>query len=105
MDNFGLGGVDLSKGQMFQVLIRLSVASLITYYSVKWMMNQLDPTSKNKKKAKILAEEQLKRYLFTLNKCNCFIFTLIHTRSLIRFADWLRKMALNSIPRSLTTTS
>lgn len=54
MDNFGLGGVDLSKGQMFQVLIRLSVASLITYYSVKWMMNQLDPTSKNKKKPRSL---------------------------------------------------
>ncbi|EDW88784.1 outer mitochondrial transmembrane helix translocase [Drosophila yakuba] len=61
MDNFGLGGVELSKGQIFQVLVRLSVASLITYYSVKWMMNQMDPTSKNKKKAKILAEEQLKR--------------------------------------------
>ncbi|KAH8287843.1 hypothetical protein KR018_002278 [Drosophila ironensis] len=61
MDNFGLGGVDFSRGQMFQVLIRLSVASLVTYYSVKWMMNQLDPTSKNKKKAKVLAEEQLKR--------------------------------------------
>jgi len=54
MDNFGFGGVELSKGQMFQVLIRLSVASLITFYSVKWMMNQMDPTSKNKKKAKIL---------------------------------------------------
>ncbi|EDV32303.1 uncharacterized protein Dana_GF14117 [Drosophila ananassae] len=61
MDNFGLGGVEFSRGQMFQVLIRLSVASLVTYYSVKWMMNQLDPTSKQKKKAKILAEEQLKR--------------------------------------------
>ncbi|KAH8410599.1 hypothetical protein KR009_006177 [Drosophila setifemur] len=61
MDNFGLGGMELSRGQMFQVLIRLSVASLITFYSVKWMMNQLDPTSKTKKKAKVLAEEQLKR--------------------------------------------
>ncbi|KAH8329484.1 hypothetical protein KR074_011719 [Drosophila pseudoananassae] len=61
MDNFGLGGVEFSRGQMFQVLIRLSVASLVTYYSVKWMMNQLDPTSKAKKKAKVLAEEQLKR--------------------------------------------
>ncbi|XP_022226057.1 outer mitochondrial transmembrane helix translocase [Drosophila obscura] len=61
MDNFSFGGVDLTRGQIFQVLIRISVASLVTYYSVKWMMNQLDPTSKNKKKAKGLAEEQLKR--------------------------------------------
>lgn len=75
MDNFGLGGVEFSRGQMFQVLIRLSVASLVTYYSVKWMMNQLDPTSKQKKKAKILAEEQLKRFIlvYSLNKLKIFL--------------------------------
>ncbi|EDW28330.1 GL19141 [Drosophila persimilis] len=61
MDHFSFGGADLTRGQIFQVIIRLSVASMVTYYSVKWMMNQLDPTSKNKKKAKGLAEEQLKR--------------------------------------------
>ncbi|KAH8389155.1 hypothetical protein KR200_009263 [Drosophila serrata] len=86
MDNFGLGGVDLSKGQMFQVLIRLSVASLITYYSVKWMMNQLDPTSKNKKKAKILAEEQLKRYLDAFTKLNC-INSYSYLNSVHRLAE------------------
>ncbi|XP_068150534.1 outer mitochondrial transmembrane helix translocase [Drosophila tropicalis] len=61
MDNFSFGGSDITRGQVFQALIRISFASLVTYYSVKWMMNQLDPTSKNKKKAKLLAEEQLKR--------------------------------------------
>ncbi|EDW76057.1 uncharacterized protein Dwil_GK14869 [Drosophila willistoni] len=61
MDNFSFGSSDITRGQVFQALIRISFASLVTYYSVKWMMNQLDPTSKNKKKAKLLAEEQLKR--------------------------------------------
>ncbi|ALC39193.1 CG4701, partial [Drosophila busckii] len=55
------GGSELSRGHMFQMLLRISIASVITYYSVKWMMNTLDPTSKNKKKARLLAEEQLKR--------------------------------------------
>ncbi|XP_067620824.1 outer mitochondrial transmembrane helix translocase [Eurosta solidaginis] len=61
MDNFNFGGSQLSKNEIVQLLVRVSIASVITFYSVKWMMNQLDPTSKNKKKAKLRAEEQLKR--------------------------------------------
>lgn len=61
MDNFNLGGSQVSRGEVFQMLLRVSIASVITYYSVKWMMNQIDPTSKNKKKAKLRAEEQLRR--------------------------------------------
>ncbi|EDW57491.1 ATPase family AAA domain-containing protein 1-like [Drosophila novamexicana] len=61
MDHFNFGGSEITRGHMFQMFLRISIASVITYYSVKWMMNQLDPTSKNKKKAKLLAEEQLKR--------------------------------------------
>ncbi|XP_065370965.1 outer mitochondrial transmembrane helix translocase [Calliphora vicina] len=61
MDSFNLNGSQISRGEFFQMLIRVSIASVITYYSVKWMMNQIDPTSKSKKKAKIRAEEQLKR--------------------------------------------
>ncbi|XP_013115930.1 outer mitochondrial transmembrane helix translocase [Stomoxys calcitrans] len=61
MNNLNLNGSQISKGDLFQMLMRVSIASVITYYSVKWMMDQIDPTSKNKKKAKIRAEEQLKR--------------------------------------------
>lgn len=61
MDNFNFGGSQISRGDFFQMLLRVSIASVITYYSLKWMMNQIDPTSKNKKKAKLRAEEQLKR--------------------------------------------
>ncbi|XP_061387761.1 outer mitochondrial transmembrane helix translocase [Musca vetustissima] len=61
MDNFNFGGSQLSRNEIFQMLIRASIASVITFYSIKWMMNQIDPTSKNKKKAKLKAEQQLKR--------------------------------------------
>nr|XP_014102638.1 ATPase family AAA domain-containing protein 1-B [Bactrocera oleae] len=61
MENFNFGGSQLSRNEIVQLLLRVSIASVITFYSVKWMMNQLDPTSKNKKKAKLRAEEQLKR--------------------------------------------
>lgn len=80
MDHFNFGGSELSRGNVFQMFLRISIASVITYYSVKWMMNQLDPTSKNKKKAKLLAEEQLKRFVSIYNNRNAkksyYIFLL-----------------------------
>lgn len=44
-----------------QLVLRVSLASVVTYYSLKWMMTALDPTNKNKKKARAKAEEQIKR--------------------------------------------
>uniref|UniRef100_A0A1A9WWC6 AAA+ ATPase domain-containing protein n=1 Tax=Glossina brevipalpis TaxID=37001 RepID=A0A1A9WWC6_9MUSC len=61
MENFNFGGSQVTRGELFQMLLRVSIASVITFYSVKWMMEHMDPTSKNKKKAKLRAEEQLKR--------------------------------------------
>lgn len=75
MDQFNFGGSELTRGHMIQMLLRISVASVITYYSVKWMMNQIDPTSKNKKKAKLLAEEQLKRFVKV--PLNCLLFVIV----------------------------
>ncbi|KAM7352030.1 no mitochondrial derivative [Cochliomyia hominivorax] len=59
MDNFNTS--QISRGEFFHMLLRVSIASVVTYYSLKWMMSQIDPTSKSKKKAKVRAEEQLKR--------------------------------------------
>lgn len=61
MNNFNLSGSQLSRNEIVQLLLRVSIASVVTYYSVKWMLSHLDPTNKNKKKARIKAEEQLKR--------------------------------------------
>ena len=49
------------------MFLRISFVSVVTYYSVKWMINQIDPTSKNKKKAKEKAEVLLKRSLLHNN--------------------------------------
>lgn len=51
----------MSRNEIIQLLLRVSIASVVTYYSVKWMLTHLDPTNKNKKKARTKAEEQLKR--------------------------------------------
>lgn len=51
----------LSRNEIIQLVLRVSLASVVTYYSLKWMMNQLDPTNKSKKKARTRAEQQIKR--------------------------------------------
>lgn len=51
----------LSQSEVFQLILRLSVASVVTYYSMKWMLDRLDPTYKSKKKARDKAEQQIKR--------------------------------------------
>lgn len=50
-----------TRNDIFHLLLRASVATVITYYSLKWMMNQMDPTNKSKKKARTTAESQIKR--------------------------------------------
>lgn len=61
MSLLNAGGSSINQKELIQILIRASVVSVVTYFSVKWMINQLDPTSKGKKKAKAKAEEQLRR--------------------------------------------
>lgn len=61
MENFKLGSAQISRNEIIRVVARVTIASVITFYSVKWMMNFIDPTSKSKRKAKLHAEELLKR--------------------------------------------
>lgn len=49
--------------QIISLVVRLSLVTAATYYSIKWLIGQMDPTNKNKKKAKAIAEEQIRRYL------------------------------------------
>lgn len=51
----------LTRNEIFQILFRVSIASVVTYYGLKWAMNLLDPTTKSKNKARAKAEEQIKR--------------------------------------------
>lgn len=61
-----MSGAQLSRNEVVSMLLRISFVSVVTYYSVKWMINQIDPTSKNKKKAKEKAEVLLKRSLHNI---------------------------------------
>ncbi|XP_044759038.1 outer mitochondrial transmembrane helix translocase-like [Coccinella septempunctata] len=55
--------MDLSapKEQILGIVMRLSIVTAITFLSVRWLMNQIDPTNKSKKKATEQAKKHLKR--------------------------------------------
>ncbi|RZC35558.1 AAA domain containing protein [Asbolus verrucosus] len=49
-----------SHKEIISLLVKLTLVSAVTFISIKWLMNQVDPTNKSKK-ARKKAEEQLKR--------------------------------------------
>lgn len=50
-----------SRTELIGLVVRLTLVSAVTFFSIKWLMNQVDPTNQNKKKAKKRAQEQLSR--------------------------------------------
>lgn len=50
-----------SRNELIGLVVRLTLVSAVTFLSIKWLMNQVDPTNKSKKKARKRAEEQLRR--------------------------------------------
>lgn len=52
---------ELTRKDVLQFVLRITIASAVTYFSLKWMMVIIDPTNKGKKKAKDKAQQQLKR--------------------------------------------
>lgn len=50
-----------SRNEVVGLVVRLTLVSAVTYMSIKWLMNQVDPTNNAKRKAKKKAQEQLKR--------------------------------------------
>lgn len=51
----------LSRNDAIAVLVRVTIGAAVAFYSLKWLMNQMDPTSQNKKKARTKAESLIKR--------------------------------------------
>lgn len=45
-------GAGLSRYDILMLIARLSFVTAIGFFSMKWIMNQIDPTNKAKKKAK-----------------------------------------------------
>lgn len=50
-----------TRNELVGLVVRLTLVSAVTFLSIKWLMNQVDPTNKSKKKARKRAEEQLRR--------------------------------------------
>ncbi|XP_016956525.1 outer mitochondrial transmembrane helix translocase [Drosophila biarmipes] len=50
-----------SRGQILAMVVRVCAVTAITYYSAKWMLAALDPNNKMRKKAKQVAEQQLRK--------------------------------------------
>lgn len=51
----------LSRNEVVGLLVRLTIFGAATYYSIKWVVEAMDPTYKQKNQAKKKAEELMKR--------------------------------------------
>ncbi|XP_013878427.1 outer mitochondrial transmembrane helix translocase [Austrofundulus limnaeus] len=51
----------LSRNEVFGMLVRLTIFGAATYYSIKWVVEAMDPTAKQKSQAKKRAEQLMKR--------------------------------------------
>ncbi|XP_011299589.1 ATPase family AAA domain-containing protein 1-B [Fopius arisanus] len=54
-------GANLTRGEMMSLIVRLTIVTAVGFFSMKWIMSQMDPMSKAKKKAKERAESQLRK--------------------------------------------
>ncbi|XP_012174662.2 outer mitochondrial transmembrane helix translocase [Bombus terrestris] len=60
-------GVGYTRSEVFVLVARISFIAAFGFFSMKWIMNQLDPTNNAKKKARKKAEEQLRKLAKTDN--------------------------------------
>lgn len=51
----------LSRSDVISMLVRVTIGAAVAFYSMKWLMNQMDPTIQSKKKARTKAETLIKR--------------------------------------------
>ncbi|XP_054629650.1 outer mitochondrial transmembrane helix translocase isoform X2 [Dunckerocampus dactyliophorus] len=51
----------LTRNEVVGMLVRLTIFGAATYYSIKWVVEAMDPTSKQKNQAKKRAEQLMKR--------------------------------------------
>nr|XP_033946829.1 ATPase family AAA domain-containing protein 1-A isoform X1 [Pseudochaenichthys georgianus] len=51
----------LSRNEVLGMILRLTIFGAVTYYGIKWAMDAMDPTSKQKSQAKKRAERLMRR--------------------------------------------
>lgn len=70
-------GSAFTRNDVFQMAIRVAFVSAVTYFSIKWLVNQIDPTSKSRKKAEERAREQLRKYVLIAGNLSCKMFKIL----------------------------
>lgn len=75
----------ISKTEMIQLAVRLSILSIATYIAVKWMMKQMDPMNNQKKKAAAKAADMLAR--LEMSKVNLTEYEMIIASHLVDPAE------------------
>ncbi|XP_055317046.1 outer mitochondrial transmembrane helix translocase-like [Sitodiplosis mosellana] len=66
----------LSRNDIIAVFVRVGIGAAVAFYSLKWFMNQMDPTIQSKKRARTKAEFQIKRITETDKSLKIDISTL-----------------------------
>lgn len=51
----------VSRSEVVAILLRVTIGATVSYFALKWLMNQIDPTMQSKKKARTKAEMLIKR--------------------------------------------
>lgn len=56
-----MGDTTITRGEFITIVLKMSFLSVASYFSVKWMLNQMDPTRKQKNSAKVKVSFKLIR--------------------------------------------
>ena len=66
----------ISKGEVLSLIVRLAALTTVSYYTMKLLMDAIDPTRKQKLAAQKRAEKLLKRYVPKNIQIIDFIFAI-----------------------------
>ncbi|XP_006811474.2 outer mitochondrial transmembrane helix translocase-like, partial [Saccoglossus kowalevskii] len=55
------GGMALTKNELIGIMLRLAIFGVCSYYGIKWVVDQMDPTRKQKIQAQKQAQKLMSR--------------------------------------------
>ncbi|XP_046672839.1 outer mitochondrial transmembrane helix translocase [Homalodisca vitripennis] len=56
-----MGDPTITRNELITIALKISILTVASYFSIKWMLNQMDPSRKQKNNAKLKAQKQLKK--------------------------------------------
>ncbi|XP_065204951.1 outer mitochondrial transmembrane helix translocase-like [Planococcus citri] len=96
----------ITKPEIIRIVVQLSLLSLGTFFSVRWLISQLDPTSRQKKIAKKKAKEQLNKLRIPDANLNDYEMTiashLVNPEDIM--VDWSQIAGLDDVIQEIKET-